>query len=225
MKHTNNKIWKRIGNIIAVIFWLALIVLCLIYKDDITVDSIVAYSPDNMLLAAIVLLTMFAVKSVSIFIYCGLLYAASGILFPIPIAILVNILGSLIMATIPFYIGKKSGSSMVDELLQKHPKLSFLKNVPNQSPFFLSFFVRIIGLLPSDILGLYFGSTGIQYKKYIAGAILGMLPQTVTFCLMGMSINDVTSPEFLASLIFELSLMAISTTTYVIWMKQLKKKR
>lgn len=88
----------------------------------------------------------------------------------------------------------------------------------------MSFFVRIIGILPSDIIGLYFGVTGIRYKSYITGAIMGMLPQMATFCLMGMSINDVTSPEFLISFICELSLMIVFITAYVIWMKRMKNK-
>lgn len=41
---------------------------------------------------------------------------------------------------------------------------------------------------------------------------------------MGMSINDVTSPEFLISFICELSLMIVSITAYVIWMKRMKNK-
>lgn len=224
MKYDRRKKVKIAKNAFAIAFWVVIVILCLINKDRITVDNIVAYTPDNMFLAIIVMLALFAVKSVSIFIYCGLLYAASGILFPIPIAIAVNIVGSIIMATIPFWIGRKAGVSLVDDLLQKHPKLQFLKAIPIQNPFFMSFFVRIIGILPSDILGLYFGATGIQYKNYITGALLGMLPQTVTFCLMGTSINDVTSPEFMISLIFELSLMVISTTAYAIWMKRVKQK-
>ena len=225
MKQDRRKKLKIAQNVFAVVFWACIVIVCLIYKDQITVDNIVAYTPDNLFLAVIVMLALFAIKSVSIFIYCGLLYAASGILFPTPMAIGVNIAGSIFMATIPFAIGRKTGGSLLDELLQKYPKLKFLKELPSQSPFFLSFFVRIIGILPSDILGLYFGATGTQYKRYIIGAILGMLPQTVTFCLMGMSINDVTSPEFLGSFIFELSLMIVSTTAYVIWMKHIRKKK
>ena len=224
MKYDRHKKLKIAQNTFAIVFWAAIVIFCLIYKDKITVDNIVVYAPDNMLVAAVVMLMLFAVKSVLVFVYCGLLYAASGILFPVPIAILVNILGSLIMAAIPFWIGKRVGVTLVDGLLQNHPKLKFLKDAPNKSPFFMSFFVRIIGILPSDIIGLYFGATGVRYKSYITGAILGMLPQTVTFCLMGMSINDVTSPEFLISFICELSLMIVSFTAYVIWMKRMKNK-
>lgn len=224
MKYDRRKKLKIVQNTFAIVFWAAIVILCLIYKDQITVDNIVAYVPDNMLVAAVFMLMLFAVKSVLVFVYCGLLYAVCGILFPVPIAILVNIFGSLIMATIPFWIGKKAGIKLVDGLLQNHPKLKFLKDTPNKTPFFMSFFVRIIGILPSDIIGLYFGAAGVRYKSYIIGAIIGMLPQTVTFCLMGMSINDVTSPEFMISFVCELSLIVVSTIMYVIWMKRMKNK-
>lgn len=224
MNFIQNKTLKRILNIFAVCFWLFLIIVCLVYRDRITVDSIVSFTPQNTVAAILVMLLLFAVKSVSIFIYCGLLYGASGILFPLPLAILVNIAGSLIMAAIPFFIGKKAGSGLVTQLTQKHPKLKFLKDVPNQNEFFMSFFVRIIGILPSDVIGMYLGATEIRFSKYILGTILGMIPQTVTFCIMGSKINDVTSPEFMISLIFELSLMIVSTTAYYLWMKKAKRR-
>jgi len=219
-----SKGFKRALNIFAVAFWALIIIACLVYKDKITVDSIVSFTPQNMIAAIAVMLVLFAVKSVSIFIYCGLLYAASGILFPLPLAILVNILGSLIMTTIPFLIGKKAGTGLITQLTEKYPKLKFLKDVPQQNEFFMSFFVRIIGILPSDIIGMYLGATQIRFSKYTLGAILGMLPQTVTFCIMGSKINDVTSPEFLISFCFELCLMIVSTTAYYLWMKKVKKK-
>jgi len=47
-----------------------------------------------MLLAAVFLLLLFALKSLSIFIYCGILFIAVGILFPLPLALLVSLLGA-----------------------------------------------------------------------------------------------------------------------------------
>ena len=224
MKNDRSRKLKIVRNTLAVVFWAVVIILCLLHKDKITVENIVAYAPDNMLIAALVMLMLFAVKSVSVFLYCGLLYAASGILFSVPIAILVNILGSLIMATIPFWIGKRAGVPLVNGLLQSRPKLRFLKDAPNKTPFLMSFFVRIVGIFPSDIIGLYFGATGVPYVSYITGAVLGMLPQTITFCFMGTSIRDITSPKFWISFLSELGLMIISTVVYVIWMKRMKRK-
>ena len=61
----------------------------------------------------LVLLALFAVKSVTIVVYGALLYAASGILFPLPAALAVNLLGTIIMITIPYLIGSASGSEAI----------------------------------------------------------------------------------------------------------------
>ena len=66
-----------------------------------TPEAIAASVSGNPWLAAAVLLAMFALKSVSVFFYAGILYAASGILFPLPIAVLVNLCGTAIMTTLP----------------------------------------------------------------------------------------------------------------------------
>ena len=92
---------------IGVAFWVCLIILCLIHRDQITVDNIVSFTPGNPFLAVCVILFLFALKSVSVVIYGGILYVASGILFSLPAAIAVNLAGSVIMTTIPFLIGKK----------------------------------------------------------------------------------------------------------------------
>lgn len=60
---------------------------------------------------------LFAVKSLSIFLYSGLLYAASGILFPLPVAIAVNIAGTAVMVSIPYWLGKRLGSQAVQYIL------------------------------------------------------------------------------------------------------------
>ena len=39
---------------------------------------------------------------------------------------------------------------------------------------------RMVNVLPSDILSLYLGAVGIDYRKYLAGSILGMLLSLIT---------------------------------------------
>ena len=135
--------------VLAVCIWGGLILLCLFNRDKITVENIVSFTPKAPVIAALVMLCLFALKSVTVFVYGGLLYAASGILFPLPAAILVNILGTAVMTTIPFLIGKKAGKNVMGELIQKNPKLEILQDIPNRNEFFVSLFMRIIGLLPA----------------------------------------------------------------------------
>lgn len=224
MTNNRRRIFKTVRNAVAIAFWVSLVILCLVYRDSITVEAIVSFVPKSIPLTAAVLLLLFAVKSVSVFIYCGILYAASGLLLPLPLAILVNNLGNVIMATIPFWIGKKAGGNLVDDLLYKRPKLRFIKAVPNQNAFLTSFLVRIVNVLPSDIIGAYLGATGIGYRQYITGSLLGMLPQAVTFCIMGMSINDVSSPEFIISFALEVGMLLISVLICGLWMRSARKK-
>lgn len=207
---------------LVILCWIVLIGICLYFRDQITVERIVSFTPESQVIAALVMLCLFAVKSVSVFIYGGILYAASGILFPLPGAIAVNILGSVVMTTIPYFIGRKAGTGKIAQLVQKYPRLEILRDAPSRNGFFTAFFVRIIGILPSDIIGMYLGSTGIPYGTYICGTILGMLPAILSFSIMGMSAEDMTSPAFILSVCFELGLMLLSLTGYFLWRRKSK---
>ena len=83
---------------------------------------------------------LFAVKSVSVVIYSGILYAASGILFSLPIAIIINIIGTVIMVTIPYLIERKAGTPLLGRLVAKNPKLAIIRDFPSQNELFVSFF-------------------------------------------------------------------------------------
>lgn len=59
-------------------------------------------TPSNSFLAALVLLVLFALKSLTVVIYAPLLYAASGLIFPLHAAIAINLLETIIMNSIPY---------------------------------------------------------------------------------------------------------------------------
>lgn len=205
-------------------FWLSLIVVCFIYRDEITVERIVNFTPENPVLAAFIMLCLFALKSVTFFIYGGILYAANGILFSLPVAVLMNIAGTIVMTSIPFFIGKRAGSKALEQLTHKSPKLEMLKDVPNKNEFFVSFFVRIVGLLPGDLVGMYLGASGIRFSQYFLGTQLGLLPAVISFSVMGMSIDDPSSPAFIISACFEVGLMLLSVLLFFVWRRRQKKK-
>lgn len=209
--------------ILLVTIWVLLVVFVFIKRDKITLDAIVNYSPDNTIVAIIVMLLLFLIKSLSFFIYGGLLCAASGVIFPLPLAIIVNVVGSIIMCTVPYLIGRKAGSNLVNELSKKHPKLAIIRDFQKNNEFLVSFFTRIVGILPADIVSMHMGATLMDYAKYISGAIIGMLPSIVSFSIMGMKADDVTSPAFIACAAFEIILMLVSITYVLLWRKKHKK--
>ena len=145
----------RLAKCLLALIWLAIIIVCLLHKDEFTLEGILTYTPQQPILAALLLLLLFAIKSLSIFLYSGLLYAASGILFPLPVAILVNLAGTAIMVSIPYYLGKKLGNQAVRYILHRWPKSAMLHNLRSSSDFFFVLIVRLLGILSADVVSAY----------------------------------------------------------------------
>ncbi len=208
----------RTGLILA--FWCGLVLLCWHYRKDFTIENIANYLPPSTFAAVLIMLVLFALKGIRVPIYGAILYAASGVLFPLPLAICVNIIGSVLMTSIPFFIGKKSGAELLDHLMMKNEKLRHLQSVSSSHAFLVCIAARIIGLLPSDLVGMYFGASDLRYDRYIVGTLVGMLPSVLTFSVMGMSAHDTSSPAFWIAAGCKIILMLGSFAAYLIWKKQ-----
>ena len=204
--------------------WVVLILVCIINRERISVEGIVNLVPKNSIYSVLVMLTLFAIKGIAVFIYGSILYTASGILFSLPVAILVNTIGTVLMTSIPFLIGKRAGQKIIDGLLKKNKKLELLRDTQNRNEFLVSFFLRMVGLLPADLVAMYLGASGMRYKPYFWGTILGLMPSIVCFSVMGMSIDDIGSPQFVVSLIVEIGLMLLSLLIYFIWKRRSRKE-
>lgn len=169
------------------------------------------------------MLLLFALKSMSIFIFSGILFAAAGLLFPLPMAIGLNALGAGIMVSLPYWLGQRVGRDMIDGLVRRYPKIALLRNMQTEHEFIFSFVSRIVNVLPSDILSLYMGAAGIGYPKYLAGSILGMLLSIVTFPIMGMNAANPGSPAFLASLGIQAAVSIVSIGGFWIYYRKKQK--
>lgn len=200
--------------------WIAIIVICLLHKEDFTLEGILSYTPRQPLLAALVLWGLFAVKSLSIFLYSGLLYAVSGILFPLPVAIAVNIAGTAVMVSIPYWLGKKLGRQAVQYILHRWPKSAMLHDLRGGSDFFFVLIVRLLGILSADVVSAYMGAVNVKYKAYLPACLLGFLPTCILFPIMGMSVSDIRSPQFLTAASIELAAMLLSCIAFHFYRKK-----
>lgn len=214
---------SRKYKIVLLCVWLVILTACFLNRDRFSVDGVLRYSPENPLLAALFMLFLFALKSLSVFIFSGILFAANGILFPLPAAIALNVLGAAVMVSLPYWLGRRLGKDAADRVLEKYPKAAALRQMRTGRELSLSFITRAINILPSDILSLYMGATGINYPKYLAGSLLGMLLSLVTFPIMGMNITEPASPWFWASIVIQVLVSAVFIGGY--WIYYRKKRR
>lgn len=111
---------------------------------------------------------------------------------------------------------------MIDRITEKYPKVSALRRLQTDHEFLLCLIARMVNVLPSDILSLYLGAVGIDYRKYLAGSILGMLLSLITFPILGMNLTDPRSPAFLISIGIQAAATAASIGGY--WLYRRKKR-
>ena len=211
---------SRKYKIIIFCLWLVILGVCLLCRDQFSVERVLWASPQNLLLAALFMMALFALKSMSIFIYSGIFFAASGILFPLPAAILVNFLGAAVMVSMPYWLGRQMGGELIEAIVRKYPKTAVLRQAQLENQLFLSFITRIINILPSDILSLYMGASGIHYGKYLLGSVAGMLLTIITFPIMGSSVTDPVSPQFIGPAAVQAAVTAVSIAGYAAYLRR-----
>ena len=205
---------RKIFSVISIVLWAGLILLCFFYKGKFTVENLSQLIPEASWSSAMFIMLLFALKSVSIVFYSGILYAVSGLIFPLPLALAVNIAGSVIMSSIPYFIGKAIGSKLLTKLIDKYPKLSMIRDIQNESQILTCALARLIHVLPSDPVSLYFGASKLGYFRYLLGSLLGLTPMFVCFALMGTSVSDPKSPIFIASVALQLIFILLSVPLY-----------
>lgn len=203
--------------VIFVWFWLS--------GEKFSVENLLAYSPKNPLLAVFFLLLLYAFKSLSVFLPIMALYIAGGTLFPPFIAILVNLAGTMICTVIPYWLGYFSGADYAQHLLDKYPKIAAFMDAQKKNDIFLCYFLRIISILPGDIVSLYLGASKMNFFNYLIGSLLGVIPGTILCTLMGSSITNPLSPTFLVSTSFTVVLSVASFVGYRIWKKKKHEKQ
>lgn len=92
-------------------------------KQNISPETLLAFTPRNQIMTAGILLLLYAAKSATIVFPLIALEIAVGHLFEPWTALGINFLGILIVLTIPYCIGQKMGLTTVEKLAQKYPRL------------------------------------------------------------------------------------------------------
>ena len=222
MRKRMAEILMLIAKILPFAVMLALVALYLSHKDAVSVDSILQYTPDNLWLAALAMMAAYGVKSLSVFFPLLALYAAAGLLFPLPAALLVNLAGLLVGVTVPYGVGRFAGGDLVDSLQKKYKKIAHINAIKRDNELFFAFFLRIIAVLPGDVVSMVLGASGMTYWKFAAGSLLGLLPVMAAATVAGSSLSDPTSPVFLVTAAL---VVLLSVGSFVLWRVVSRKKQ
>lgn len=213
---------KRINYVLGAL-WAVIIVLCAVNLKDFTVEQILSFTPENLFSAGLSMLGLFALKSLSIFIYSGILFTVNGILFPLPLALMMDCLGIAVMSGIPYFLGRRLGGTAVRGIKEKYPAFREFDELGHDNEFVFVAVLRLIHFLPSDILSLYLGANGFRFGSYLLSSVLFILPSAAMYSVSGTSISEPGSPMFLISLVGQAAIILFSFVALA-WLRKRKKR-
>ncbi len=218
MRNGNKKLLTVI-RFVPLTLCLILMGIFLLSDADITADSLKNFAPSMPVPAALFLIALYGFKSLSVVFPILVLNVLGGFLFSPVWATIINFVGVAVDLAIPYWVGRFSGTALVQKLETKYPKFASIFGENSHNQFFLSFFLRVIYCLPGDLVSMYFGAISMPFGKYMLGSFLGMVPGTIAATLLGMSISDPSSPLFWFAVILTVGISLISVVAYYLWRK------
>lgn len=138
------------------------------------------------ILAPIIYIIIFTFVPLTLF-PDALLAVSSGLVFGIIPGIIYTLIGAMSGATLAFFISRKLARDKLDNKLGAHKKMYSLIE---KRGFLLILCLRLIPLIPFDIISYVSGLTNVKYKDYILATILGILPGVIILVSIGDAVSS-----------------------------------
>jgi len=95
-----------------------------------------------------------------------------GIFFTFQEALLYTLLGSLLFATLVFYMTRFLGRDYIRYLMNRHKKFKKLELKLEKGAFFEIFMLRMFFIIPSEFIGVVAGLSNMKYKDFILATFI-----------------------------------------------------
>ncbi|MGL5087047.1 MAG: TVP38/TMEM64 family protein [Clostridium sp.] len=164
------------------------------YISNLQIQTVVEAIRSRKYISILLYWGIYALKPLLLVIPTNLLALVGGGLFGPIKAILFTSIGFLISGTIAFYLARLLGRDFVAGILKK--RFSKFENLMSESGFKYLFILRLPPLIPYDPLSYACGLTNMKYKDFILASILGVIPETICYSIIGTSFKNPFSPQF-----------------------------
>lgn len=155
----------------------------------------------------IIYIIMFSLVPLTLF-PDSILAVAGGMAFGLFWGSVYTIIGAVAGGTLSFYISRIFGRSIVEKIVRGKGKW-FDEGVEDKG-FILILSLRLIPLVPFDIISYGAGLSKIKYQDFVLGTIIGIIPGVLIFSNLGDKTLNVNSPEFIAAIGLLISLFICS---------------
>ena len=183
-----------------------------LYSQNILLDldSIINFTESFGIFSYIIFFLIVLIEVVAAPIPGVILYIAGGILFGTFIGGTIAFLANVAGATVAFFIGRKF---ILKDSEKKQKKDYFNKAIEKYGGYTM-FLLRVNPLTSSDIFSYLAGISKMNFKKFLTGTTLGLLPLIYIQSYLGEEI--ITKNEFLFNTFLIISLIYVLIFVYLI---------
>ena len=205
MKKNKQKILKiALGILFLAII---LVVIYKIYSLNLGSEEIKNYVQGFGKIGPLVYIIMFSLVPLTLF-PDSVLAIAGGLIFGLFKGYIYTTIGALIGGTISFYISRYWGREVVKKLTKE--KLDKVEEMINNRGFIIIFILRLIPLLPYDVISYGAGLTAVKYKDFLLATLFGTIPGILVFTNLGAQTVNIGSSSFYISVALLILLFIIS---------------
>ena len=184
------------------------------YQDYLSDAQLKVEQLDDKVYIVMMLMFLFAFKAFIPLYPLSILCAISGVVFPVYIAIPLNMAGMSLNYTIKYVWGKRMGPGGANLILKKSETIRrIIQKDDVGNPWLLVLF-RIIPFFPVNPVSQLYGSMGFKYWKFLILSLLGYMPLLCSYTIVGRNAYNPLSAGFLVPLMI-LSFLG-SAVAYII---------
>ena len=203
------------GKWLVVVALAALILFIAAQLDMFSIDNIVNYTSRSFPLSVLGFLAIYSLKAIVMVIPITVLYIAAGIVFSPIWAIIVTYICLGMALSIGYLSGKRLGEERVIKMISKQKTLAGFIEFRKDNLSSLCFVSRLIPL-PVELMSMFYGALKMPFATYIGMSLLGKSPYIFAYTLVGASISNPLSIEFIAPFVISLILTFIVLIVYKI---------
>jgi uncharacterized membrane protein YdjX (TVP38/TMEM64 family) len=123
---------------------------------------------------------------------------AAGLAFGVWWGSIWSLIGADTGAVVAFGAGRFLGRSFVERTMGV--RLKRILNRLEHNGFYLTLYLRLVPVIPYNAFNLLAGASPIRFRDYFWASVIGMIPGTVLFSLLGDALWKPGSPRFFIAL-------------------------
>ena len=164
--------------------------------DDLSVSALRAVVEEAGPFAPLAYGILYA-AAVTVMLPASPLTVAAGVLFGPVVGVVTVLAGATTGAVGAFGIARVVGRAPVERLTGRRARA--LDRFVAERGLVALLLLRLVPVIPFSVLNLVAGVTALRLRDYTIATALGIVPATVAFVAVGGTLDDPTSPAFLAA--------------------------